>query len=639
MSVSGSSSVNRKIKAGSITVLAAAFCVAAATVCDLDFLSLVLPNGKMMSPVAGVLYFLAAVWFLRTSVAVFPDTRFTRVLCGLFLFAAMAGIGGLLFFPGLSFFTLTLPECIGFFIFGLTFLSFFKPRFLSAYAASVLLFLLSLLAAVGLITCILQTIGTQTYFFGRTAFVSYLCMRLITHLLGFYLPQDRSVLLYNRDSEGGRLVNKLAPFIVLATTSAGMVLLYVIENELVTANFAILCFTLTGVLSSLLYALSIGADTDNTAGKRKILEENLAKSERDLKYFEQALNAGAMVTMADANFRYTYVNDAFCERTGFSQAELLGEEILTLKYSRKPEKLKNYFKTVLSKKSVFKTEAKIWLKEGGFRHVDLTVVPFLQEPHRIESTLNVYFDIHDQKLREEELAARYKTLEIKNKDTEQFAYLVSHDLQEPLRTITNFADILKEENSDNLSPDGRASLTYIQNAAERMSRSVKGLLDYSRLGREKETTTIDCNETVEAVRLDLHEYIKKQKAVIDTEYLPVIEGYDTEFRLLFQNLIHNGIKFSRKDVQPVVRITTEDYADYHHFTVRDNGVGIKSEYLDKVFTIFQRAHQTSEYEGTGIGLTHCSKIVEMHGGRIWVESKPGEGSAFHFTIPKVRGER
>ena len=161
------------------------------------------------------------------------------------------------------------------------------------------------------------------------------------------------------------------------------------------------------------------------------------------------------------------------------------------------------------------------------------------------------------------------------------------------------------------------------------------LLEYSLLGKEVALTLVDCNEIVGHVLADLEDSIGASRALITVQQLPVLPGFPTELRLLFQNLIMNAIKFQKKDVVPVINISVESQETEWLFSVSDNGIGIDEKYNDKIFIIFQRLHNRSDYEGTGIGLAHCKKIVELHGGRIWVESKPGEGSSFRFTIHKI----
>jgi light-regulated signal transduction histidine kinase (bacteriophytochrome) len=164
---------------------------------------------------------------------------------------------------------------------------------------------------------------------------------------------------------------------------------------------------------------------------------------------------------------------------------------------------------------------------------------------------------------------------------------------------------------------------------------INDLLDYSRIGKKNEWEVIDCNVALQQVLADLGKAIHDGKATIHAGKLPVIKGYNTEVMQLFQNLILNAIKFRKKDIDPVIHITAEHNGGYWTFSVRDNGIGIEKEHRERVFIIFQRLHTRSEYPGSGIGLAHCKKIVELHGGLIWITSPVEGGTVFHFTLPAM----
>ncbi|TXN36057.1 hypothetical protein FVB32_15980 [Flagellimonas hymeniacidonis] len=222
----------------------------------------------------------------------------------------------------------------------------------------------------------------------------------------------------------------------------------------------------------------------------------------------------------------------------------------------------------------------------------------------------------------------------KNRELEQFTYIASHDLQEPLRTVINFTDLFEQQYKEKLDEEGKKYLHFISRASKRMSLLIKGLLDYSRIGQNKERIKIDVNKMLNDLQVDLHATIDETGTSFDIGPLPKIRGFKVELRLLFQNLIHNAIKF-RKDVEkPHIAITAKDKIEYYELSVKDNGIGIAEEHQKKIFSIFQRLHAQKEYEGTGIGLAHCKKIVELHQGTIRVSSIPNCGSEFIFTIKK-----
>lgn len=247
--------------------------------------------------------------------------------------------------------------------------------------------------------------------------------------------------------------------------------------------------------------------------------------------------------------------------------------------------------------------------------------------------------IDKQKLLEEQLKKDQKALIVlldqvkyKNNELEQFAYIASHDLQEPLRSLSGLIALLKKRGGDH--EGNEQIMNHIHVSSERMRALVTGLLEYARIGMEKKMALVDCNKIVEDVKDDLQVLIRESNAEIIVHELPVMNAYPTEMKQLFQNLVTNAIKFRKTGIVPEIEIGVWGAADEQLFFVKDNGIGISPEFKDKIFVIFQRLHTRSEYEGTGIGLAYCRKIVELHNGKIWVESEEGKGSTFYFSIPE-----
>lgn len=231
-------------------------------------------------------------------------------------------------------------------------------------------------------------------------------------------------------------------------------------------------------------------------------------------------------------------------------------------------------------------------------------------------------------------------LESKNKELEQFAYIASHDLQEPLNTISSFIDLIKADYQEKFDNYGKESLGFIKEASTRMKNLIDGLLQYSRLGRGSDYKMVDCNEITADVQADLKASIADNNAQIFVENLPKIKGSEVELRALFQNLISNSIKFKKTETNPIIKINCNrdsneegKLSDFWEFSLADNGIGIPSEHQDRIFGIFQRLHNREVYSGSGIGLAHCKKIVESHGGEIRLTSEEGVGTTFYFTIP------
>ncbi len=229
-----------------------------------------------------------------------------------------------------------------------------------------------------------------------------------------------------------------------------------------------------------------------------------------------------------------------------------------------------------------------------------------------------------------------KKLEQSNSNLEQFAYVASHDLQEPLRTITNFARLLEEKQRDSLDATSRKYMNYIVKAAGRQKALIKDLLLYSRIGKQHIVEDVNINSLLAEIQEDMSLVVKETNAVISIQNLPVIQSSKIEMKLLLHNLLSNAIKYRSPEINPAVNIQAEKRANGGWlFSVSDNGIGIENEFKEKIFIIFQRLHNENEYSGTGIGLATCKKIVELNGGTIWVESKPLSGSTFYFTLPNT----
>jgi len=231
-------------------------------------------------------------------------------------------------------------------------------------------------------------------------------------------------------------------------------------------------------------------------------------------------------------------------------------------------------------------------------------------------------------------------LKAKNKELEQFAYIASHDLQEPLNTISSFIDLINYEYGESFDEDGRESLGFIKEASVRMKKLIDALLQYSRLGRGSEMVVVKPNTLLVELQNDLKTMIETAKAKITIDALPAVTANEVELRLLFQNLISNGIKFSKANTLPEISISgkkihleDEPNKEFVQFKIEDNGIGIPKKHQNRIFGIFQRLHSRDEFKGAGIGLAHCKKIVESHGGKIWLESTVDEGTTFYFAIP------
>jgi PAS domain S-box-containing protein len=324
------------------------------------------------------------------------------------------------------------------------------------------------------------------------------------------------------------------------------------------------------------------------------------------------------------------------------------------------------WENILKNRNPFLTQGRLKNKvSGAYLWHMISVVPVKNENNVVTQWTGFFVDIHSQKQVEEtlkdnvELKATQKTLvdyqkrleekitelNVSNHELEQFAYIASHDLQEPLRKITTFSTLLSDRLKD-LDKDSRLYLDKMIASALRMTQLINDVLDWSQLARtSNEFSKVDLNGIIESIRSDYELVIQQKQAVIETSHLPVVKGIKLQMMQLFSNLISNALKFCTR--QPVIRITSRDLSQaeiktntslnstsgYAEVIVSDNGIGFEPEYSEQIFRIFQRLNGRSEYSGTGIGLAICKKIIENHGGIIKATATPGKGAAFSVIIP------
>lgn len=283
----------------------------------------------------------------------------------------------------------------------------------------------------------------------------------------------------------------------------------------------------------------------------------------------------------------------------------------------------------------FETEYRIITKDGEIKYLEAKATVEKNQNGKPIFMRGIVFDITERKLTSEKLSEFYNQLEVKNKELEQFAFIASHDLQEPLRTISSFTDLFIEEYSGKLDSNATTYIRFISQSASRMRDLINGLLEYSRLGKNVTLKQTDCNVLLNNTMANLHAAISESNAIITASKLPIVNGFPVELELLFQNLIGNAIKFRKKNTAPEIKIHCEKKNKEWIFSVSDNGIGIETKHFDKIFKLFQRLHSRDVYEGSGIGLSHCKKIVELHNGNLWLESTPGVGTVFYFSIPEM----
>lgn len=362
-------------------------------------------------------------------------------------------------------------------------------------------------------------------------------------------------------------------------------------------------------------------------------------------------NIPTTIFWKDKNSVYLGCNKSFAESAGLDNPlDIVGKTDFDLPWTRK----QSIFFRKVDKEVMEAGEKQLGIEEpltindGSTIWLSTNKIPLYNDANELIGILGTYKDITQKKELElalanqaEKLAKKNIELEHlntnlsqKNKQLEELTYITSHDLQEPIRTMNVLAKRLANKNKDKFDARTNQSLKFLEESSDRMSELVKGLMDYGKIGRISEPELVDCNEIVNNVLKDLSPTIEALSADFDIGHLPVLTAYKTEIRLLFQNLISNALKFRKKQGKPKIEISADADNDTYKFFVKDNGIGLEEENIDRIFQIFQRLHKRDEYTGTGIGLAHCKRIIELHQGEIGVESIFGEGSTFHFTLKK-----
>ena len=360
---------------------------------------------------------------------------------------------------------------------------------------------------------------------------------------------------------------------------------------------------------------------------KKKQELALINSEKKFKNIFEYSASG--MTRINTKGKILEANKKFYELVGYTKEEV---DKLTIKDVSHPEDLKRdllLFKN-LDKGEIksFELDKRFYSGSGKLKWVYLVVSKVTNNEGITDYFIAQLTDITEKKIAAEKLID-------KNKELNQYTYITSHDLQEPIRTINSFTEMMAKNYDNVLDETGLKYLRFINEASVRLKNQIKGLLDYNRLGKnDKAVITLDCNKVIKEVELDLLLLIKENNAKIEYSNLPTLKVFEIEFKLLFQNLITNSIKFQKPGNNPIITIKAEEDREFWKFSVSDNGIGIDEKFNEKIFQIFQRLHSKKEFEGSGIGLAHCKKIIEHHEGNIWVISNLGEGCTFYFTINK-----
>jgi PAS domain S-box-containing protein len=374
--------------------------------------------------------------------------------------------------------------------------------------------------------------------------------------------------------------------------------------------------------------------------ERHRMERAIRERERRFRTLTQVAPVGIFLT--DVEGRATLVNETWSEIAGLSTEAAMGSGWTdALHPEDRPRVMESWQQTA----DGFREQFRFARPDGSMRWVLGNAVALRSEDGSLDGYLGTVIDVTDQKEAAEELERihheledRAKELERSNQELEQFASVASHDLQEPLRIVAGYVQLLAKRYGDTFDETGIEFIGYAVDGVKRMQKLISDLLEYSRVStRGKEPTPTSSQDALDLARANLQASIEESEARIVQDPLPTVLADGSQLAQLFQNLVGNAIKYRRPGERPQVRVTAEPHNGEWQFEVRDNGIGIEPQYHDRIFGIFERLHGREEYEGTGVGLAICKKIVERHGGRIWVESGPGQGTAFRFTFPAEGG--
>ncbi|MCB1757313.1 MAG: PAS domain S-box protein [Gammaproteobacteria bacterium] len=365
--------------------------------------------------------------------------------------------------------------------------------------------------------------------------------------------------------------------------------------------------------------------------ERRRAEQALKDSESQLRAIVDHTVDG-LITIDESGVIETF-NESCEQIFGYSATEVIGENVKILMpepfYSEHDQYLKNHRETGEKKIIGIGREVKGRRKDGSVFPLDLSVSEIQIKNRKLYS--GILRDITERKKAEARIMQS-------NLELERFAVIASHDLQEPLRMISSFTELLDKEYGSDMDDDARLYLKFVVDASVRMQKLVSDLLEYSRINsHEADCLYFDANEQLSIVLNNLHEAIVKDNIVVTSDELPEIYSNQIQFGRLLQNLVSNAVKYRAGNRQCRIHIGCGDVDGSWQFFVRDNGIGIEEEYIDQIFTIFRRLHNKDEYSGTGIGLSVCKRIIDILGGKLWVESEKDQGSTFYFTIPKPSG--
>lgn len=363
-----------------------------------------------------------------------------------------------------------------------------------------------------------------------------------------------------------------------------------------------------------------------------------AKTELGI-FFDALKSAMVGVIIANPEGKINFVNPAFLNIFRYKdQNEVIGKNAAELFSPKKVRKFAD-LTAVIDKVKGDREEFNVHREDGSVFSVEVSCSNVTDKAGNIIGRMAFFVDVTERRQIKKKLKRTVADLKRSNTDLQQFAYVASHDLQEPLRMVANYTQLLEKRYKDKLDTDAKEFIHFAVDGAFRMQRLINDLLSYSLVStRQKPVKSTDCNAVLGKVVANLSVTIEQNNVIITNDDLPTVMADASQMQGVFNNLVGNAIKF-RSEHAPRVHISAKQDRNKWLFSVQDNGLGIDPQYKDKIFLIFQRLHSKEEYPGTGIGLAICKRIVEHHGGKIWFDSDVGKGSTFYFTLPVKREEK
>ena len=374
--------------------------------------------------------------------------------------------------------------------------------------------------------------------------------------------------------------------------------------------------------------------TARNVNERKLYEEELALRDRSI---NSATNGILIADARRPDVPTVYCNAAFEKITGYAKEEVVGRNCRFLQGQDHDQPDLDAIRQAIRDGTEGQAELRNYRKDGTVFWNEFYIAPVRDSQGTLTHFIGVQTDITRRKNQEAELARKTEALAQSNAELQQFAYVASHDLQEPLRMVASYTQLLRKRYQGKLDADADEFIEYAVDGADRMQRLIRDLLEYSRVGSENTSFEItECELIWQHVMSNLSASIRDHHATVTHDPLPTIYANPTLLTQVFQNLIGNALKFHGSSPASI-HVGATSLSDGWEFFIRDNGIGIPPDQRDRIFAVFQRLHGRSDYPGTGIGLAICKRIVEKHNGTIWVDSEPGKGSTFYFTVKTSRG--